>query len=78
MSKEIGFSEAMNELRLILEEIEEDEVDLDALAGLVERAASLVKLCRGKITATDLKVREIIEDLHAELESVESPEEDVF
>lgn len=57
------FGEAMEELETILETIEGESVDLDDLSGHVERAAELIKLCRGKIARTEEQVESIMADL---------------
>ena len=57
------YKDALRELELILDQIESDEVDLDELAARVERAASLLQLCRARIEQTEQQVRRIIDDL---------------
>jgi exodeoxyribonuclease VII small subunit len=51
------------ELDTILDEIESGEIDLDALSDKVERAATLLGLCRKKLAATETKVKKVTEDL---------------
>lgn len=60
---EIKYSEAVDELETLLEQIDSDEVDLDDLAVKVERASELIRVCRDKIEHTEMQVRTIIEDL---------------
>ena len=67
---EASYGEAAERLDAILTKIEEGEVDIDELSGLVEEAAGLVALCRDKIRAAEVKVRTITEQLERE-----SPEE---
>jgi exodeoxyribonuclease VII small subunit len=67
---EAGYGEAAARLEEILRRIEEGQVDIDELSGLVEEAARLVKLCRDKIRAAEVQVRTITEQLERE-----SPEE---
>lgn len=88
MAKENGvpteksYTEAVTRLEEILALIEEGEVDIDALSGLVAEAAELVTLCRQKITAAEMQVREITERLEREVAESEnegrSPEEPPF
>ena len=66
----VGYGEAAARLEAILSRIEEGQVDIDELSGLVEEAATLVTLCRDKIRAAEVKVRTITEQLERE-----SPEE---
>jgi len=68
--RQVGYGEAAARLEEILGRIEEGQVDIDELSGLVEEAAGLVTLCRDKIRAAEVKVRTITEQLERE-----SPEE---
>jgi exodeoxyribonuclease VII small subunit len=58
-----SYGEAAARLDEILAKIEEGEVDVDQLSGLVGEAAGLVTLCRDKIQAAQMKVRAITEQL---------------
>ncbi len=57
------YGEAATRLEEILRQIEEGQVDIDELSGLVEEAAGLVTLCREKIHAAEVQVRTITEQL---------------
>ncbi len=59
----IGYGKAADRLEEILGKIEEGEVDIDELSGLVQEAAELVTLCRGKIQAAEVQVKSITEQL---------------
>lgn len=61
-----SYGDAAARLEEILGRIEDGEVDIDELSGLVEEAAVLVTLCRDKIHAADLKVKTITEQLERE------------
>ena len=63
MSKPQTYGAAAARLEQILTRIEEGEVDIDELSGLVEEAAALVALCREKIRAAEVQVRTITEQL---------------
>jgi len=67
-NKEPSYSEAASRLEEILGKIEDGEVDIDELSGLVEEAAGLVRLCRGKIQAAETQVKTITEQLEREAE----------
>lgn len=71
--KEPSYREAVKRLEEILQAIEEGEVDIDELSGLVAEAAELVALCRRKITAAEIQVREIAEKLEREAAPEETP-----
>lgn len=64
----LNYGEAIAELNRILEAIEGDRFDLDELGQQVARAAELIRVCRGKIDATELQIKAIIEDLEEEEE----------
>ncbi|MEY3615171.1 MAG: Exonuclease small subunit [Actinomycetota bacterium] len=56
---EIGYEAAVTELEEILEELGDDDIDVDHLAERVKRATELVKVCRDRIAAARLEVKEI-------------------
>lgn len=64
--EELNYGEAIGELNRILEAIEGDRFDLDELGEQVARAASLIRICREKIDATEMQIKGIIEDLDEE------------
>jgi exodeoxyribonuclease VII small subunit len=55
-----GYAAAMDELDEILDQIEGDEVDVDALSVLVTRAAALIRYCRTRIDTTRMEVETVI------------------
>jgi exodeoxyribonuclease VII small subunit len=57
------YGEAAARLEEILQKIEEGQVDIDELSGLVQEAAGLVALCRSKIHAAEVQVKTITEQL---------------
>ena len=65
-AKQPSYGEAAARLEEILGKIEEAEVDIDELSGLVGEAASLVALCREKIHAAEVQVKTITEQLERE------------
>jgi exodeoxyribonuclease VII small subunit len=76
---ELSYGQAAGRLEEILRKIEEGQVDIDELSGLVGEAAALVTLCRQKIQAADVKVKTITEQLERETaDETEAPDgEDV-
>ena len=64
--KQPSYGEASGRLEEILAKIEEGEVDIDELSGLVKEAAGLVELCRNKIHAAEIQVKTITEQLERE------------
>jgi exodeoxyribonuclease VII small subunit len=65
-AKQMAYGEAAERLEEILGKIEEGEVDIDQLSGLVEEAAKLVTICRDKIHAAEIQVKTITEQLERE------------
>ena len=47
--KNPSYKEAQDELLDIVEKIEGNEIDIDELAALVERASHLIKFCKNKL-----------------------------
>ena len=71
--QEIGYAAALAELEEILEQLEDDDIDVDVLSSKVERAAELIRLCRGRIRTAQLSVEEIVADLD---DLVDEPDDD--
>ena len=69
---EPGYAEALAELEEILDQLEDDDIDVDELSTKVERAAVLIRLCRGRIRDAQVSVEEIV----AELEDLAEPDPD--
>ncbi len=69
-----SYGEAAARLEEILAKIEEGQVDIDELSGLVREAAELVALCRSKIHSAEVQVQTITEQLEREATVETSPE----
>jgi exodeoxyribonuclease VII small subunit len=67
--KEVRYSEAMEELNIILADLESENIDVDELAVKIKRAAELIKLCREKIGKTELEVKKIVKEFEQEEEN---------
>ena len=65
-TQEIGYADALSELQQILSELEAEDIDIDVLAVKVERAAELIKVCRGRINAAEVRVKEIVAGMDSE------------
>ena len=57
------YSHAMAELEEILDELESESLDVDALAARVKRASELIELCRTRIVRAKTDVDAIVSDL---------------
>ena len=60
---DIGYADAVAELDEILAELDDDGIDIDVLSELVERAAHLITVCRGRISSAQERVAGIVESL---------------
>ncbi len=60
---EIGYADAMAELESILDDLEDDDLDVDVLASRVERASTLITLCRDRIGAARVQVEKVVASL---------------
>jgi len=63
MEKIETYNEAVDKLRIIVEEIEKGELDVDVLSEKVKEATRLIKLCKEKLYKTDEEVKKILEEL---------------
>lgn len=59
----IGYADAMTELEEILEHLEGDDLDVDALAARVERASKLIDVCRARIRSARVQVESVVAKL---------------
>jgi exodeoxyribonuclease VII small subunit len=60
---DLGYADALTELEQILDELDGDAVDVDRLAERVERAAVLIRFCRGRLTAARVQIDSVVADL---------------
>ena len=63
MPEEVRWADAILELEAILAKLDDDALDVDALAQQVARAAELIGLCRDRIARTRLEVERIVGDI---------------
>ena len=63
MSKEILYSDAIQELEQIVSSIENEDVNVDELGVKVKRAAELINICRDKLHSTEEEVNAILKNL---------------
>jgi len=61
--KNISYKEAIAEIELIVKKIENDETDVDELAGNVKRVAELIKICKEKLYKAEKEVKDIIDKI---------------
>ncbi|MDH6355529.1 exodeoxyribonuclease VII small subunit [Dysgonomonas sp. PH5-45] len=61
--KEKTYTEALQELKNILAEIENDDVDLDILIKKTKDATQLISLCKEKLYKADQEVQKLLDDI---------------
>jgi exodeoxyribonuclease VII small subunit len=66
---EPGYGAAMAELEQILQELEGEDPDVDVLATRVERAATLIEICRRRITNASVQVERVVAALESDTET---------
>lgn len=57
------YTDAFEELQRIVDEIEGGKISVDQLSEKVKRAATLIKLCKAKLSSTEEDVNNILKDL---------------
>jgi exodeoxyribonuclease VII small subunit len=60
---EITYTAAFEELKEIVDQLENDNVSVDELTEKMKRATVLMKICRDKLTKTEEEVNKTIEEL---------------
>ena len=63
---ETGYAAAMAELEQILQELEGEDPDVDVLANRVERAATLIEVCRRRIANASIQVERVVASLESD------------
>ena len=60
---EITYTAAFEELKEIVNQLENDSISVDELTEKMKRATVLMKICRDKLTKTEEEVNKTIEEL---------------
>ncbi len=63
MSKDISYTDALNELNEIAHAIENESIAVDELTTKLKRASQLITLCRAKLRLTEEEVKKIIGEM---------------
>jgi exodeoxyribonuclease VII small subunit len=69
---DLTYSTALAELEALLDQLEDGEIDIDALSSQVRHAAALIRFCRRRLADARLEVEQIVDDLEADEASFES------
>jgi exodeoxyribonuclease VII small subunit len=60
---EMGFEQALHELEVVVERLEDAELPLEEAIALFERGQALLAYCQEQLDAAELKVRQLtVED----------------
>jgi len=62
-NKKLTYNQAIDELEGIIEEIETESIDVDALANKVKRAAHLINLCKNNLRNTEKEVKKTLTEI---------------
>lgn len=63
MNDQPNYTEAFEELRQIVAEIEDGNISIDQLSDKVKRASLLIKICKAKLSSTEEDVNQILKEL---------------
>ena len=61
MSENFNYENAIVELEEIVRKMENNELDMDSLTQQLQRAKTLIKCCKDKLTKTDEEIKKILE-----------------
>jgi exodeoxyribonuclease VII small subunit len=59
LSESVPFEEALQKLEAIVENMESDELPLEALLAKYEEGTRLAKMCQEKLTEAELKISQL-------------------
>ncbi|MFK7935918.1 MAG: exodeoxyribonuclease VII small subunit [Saprospiraceae bacterium] len=57
----MNYTEALEELQIIVAELQSDSVNMDDLAAKTKRAAELIQFCQQKLRTTEEEVGKLFE-----------------
>ena len=61
--KETTYTAAFEELKEIVDQLENDSISVDELTEKMKRATELMKICKDKLTKTEEEINKTISDL---------------
>ena len=62
-NKKLNYAQAIDELEKIIEDIETESIDVDALARQVKRAAYLINFCKHNLRNTEEEVKKTLSEI---------------
>ncbi len=66
MENKMNYTEAIEELERIVEEIENGDISVDELSEKVKRASKLIRLCKTKLTKTEEEVSKVLKEIEGD------------
>lgn len=66
---ELTYNEALAELESIVSSLRSEGCDVDTLAERTRRAATLLALCRSRLTRTEEELSKVLDELDSSLQS---------
>jgi exodeoxyribonuclease VII small subunit len=60
---DISYNEAIGEMEKILARIENQELDVDELAGQLKRVNDLIRMCKKKLFTAEKEVEKILKEM---------------
>ena len=63
MNDEITYTAAFEELKEIVDQLENDSISVDDLSEKMKRATVLMKICKDKLTKTEEEINKTISEL---------------
>ena len=63
MEKNLTYERAMEELKEIALQIDNESVNVDVLAEKVKRASELIEFCQSKLKTTEMEINQIIKKM---------------
>ncbi len=71
MEQHYTYTDAFNELQIIVREIENGTTNIDELAGKIKRASDLIQICKAKLTATEDEVNSLLQKLSPDQDTLD-------
>lgn len=63
MNNELTYTAAFEELKEIVDQLENDSISVDELSEKMKRATKLMKICKDKLTKTEEEINKTISEL---------------
>lgn len=60
---EVSYIKAFKELQKIVDELESEEVEIDALVSRLQRAGELLRICKSRLSATEAETEKLLAEI---------------